>query len=157
MLERDHSDLQLIAILRDELLGVIRTIKVLSQRVLSGASMVTANNKVGCAIIFADNSMPYCLTGPCHTHGKGEECEVSHAIWILGHDRLVDANASIMVDVTGFGETANGVYEDIRLVLARGTDSQLAVCSVHRVARLECDDLLPYELLKLRTELQWGN
>ena len=62
-----------------------------------------------------------------------------------------------MVDVTGLGETTNGVYEDIRLVLARGTDSQLAVCPVHRVARLECDDLLPHELLKLRTELQWGN
>lgn len=118
--------------------------------------MVAADNKVGCAIIFADDSMPYCLTRPRHTHGKGEECEVSHAVRILGHDRRVDANASIMVHVTGFGETTNGVYEDIRLVLTRGTDSQLAVRPVHGIARLERDDLFPYKFLEVGTEFHWG-
>jgi hypothetical protein len=61
-----------------------------------------------------------------------------------------------MVDVTGFGETTNRVYEDIRLVLARGTDSQLAVRPVHRIARLERDDLLPYEFLEMGTEFLRG-
>jgi len=61
-----------------------------------------------------------------------------------------------MVNVTGFGETTNGVYEDIRLVLARGTDSQLAVRPMHWIARLERNDLLPCEFSEMRTELHWG-
>jgi hypothetical protein len=46
------------------------------------------------------------------------------------------------------------VDKDIRLVLPCGADSQLAVRTVHRVARLECDNLPPCELFEVRTELR---
>ena len=80
--------------------------------------MVATDNKVRCTIVFADDSVPERLSRARHAHCKRKKCEVCHSIRILGHDGLVDANTSVMVDVTGLGEANNRMDEDICLVLA---------------------------------------
>jgi hypothetical protein len=61
-----------------------------------------------------------------------------------------------VVNVTGLGQANDGMDEDIRLVLACGTDSQLTVRTVHGIACLERDDFPPCELFEVRAELRRG-
>ncbi len=144
--------MQFVAILGDKFLRVVRAVEIFSIRVFSRASVVAADNEVRCTIVFADDSVPERLSRARHAHCKREECEVRHAIRILGHDLLVDADTSEVVNITGLGEANNGVDEDICLVLACGTDSQLTVRTVHGIARLKCDNFPPCELFEVRAE-----
>ena len=46
------------------------------------------------------------------TH-EGQEGKVTHAVGVFLHDRLVDANTGIVVDITRLGQTDDGVNEDV--------------------------------------------
>ncbi len=116
--------------------------------------MIAADNKVRCAIVFADDSMPKGLSRACHAHCKRKKSKVRHAIGIFSHDRLVDTDTSVVVDVTGFGEANDGMDEDICLVLACGTDSQFTMRTVHGIARLECSNFPPCELFEVCAEFR---
>lgn len=76
-----------------------------------------------------------------------------------------------MVDVTGLGQTDDGVNEDIGLAGTGSTDSEFPVCAMHGIPGsllevfrtvglgtgipgLESDDLGPAELLKVETEFR---
>lgn len=76
-----------------------------------------------------------------------------------------------MVDITGLGETDDGVNENVSLTGTGSADSEFSVCTVHGVPGallavfraaeletglpgLESDDLRPTELLKVETELR---
>ena len=146
--------MQLIAILRDEVLSIVGAVKVLSVRVFSGTSVVAADDEVRRAVVFPDDGMPHSLPRPRHAHRKRKKGEVRHAVGILGHDRLVDADSGVVVDVARLGEANDRVDEEICLVLPCGTESQLTVRAVHGVARLERDDRPPCELFELRAELR---
>lgn len=58
-----------------------------------------------------------------------------------------------MVDVSSLGESNDGVDEHVGLVLAGSADGELAVSTVHGVARLERDDAAPRELVEVSAEL----
>ena len=98
------------------------SIKVFSGRVFSGSSVVSADDEVGGTIVLADDGVPDGFPWTGHTHSEGEESQVTHAVGILGHDGFVNPNASVMVDVTGFCETHDGVDEDVGLTFACGPD-----------------------------------
>jgi hypothetical protein len=59
-----------------------------------------------------------------------------------------------VVNVTGLGETDDGLDEDVGLLRAGGADRQLTVSTVHGVSGLESNDLLPAELVEVSTELR---
>jgi hypothetical protein len=59
-----------------------------------------------------------------------------------------------VVNVTGLGETNDGLDQNIGLLRAGGADRQLTVSSVHGVSGLESDDLLPAELVEVSAELR---
>jgi hypothetical protein len=115
--------------------------------------MITANNEVCSAVILADNSVPDSLTGSAHAHGKGQETQHGHAVGVAGQQGLVHADAGEVVDVTGLGQANDGVDQHVGLTGAGGADSELAVSTVHGVARLESDDLGPAKLVEVETEL----
>ncbi len=51
-----------------------------------------------------------------------------------------------MIDVARLGHADDGVDQQVGLDVARGPQRQLLMRPVHRVSRLECDDLAPAEL-----------
>ena len=61
-----------------------------------------------------------------------------------------------MVNVTGLGQTDDGVDKDVGLSGAGGNDGELTVSAVHGVAGLESDNLGPAKLLEVKTELGRG-
>ena len=115
--------------------------------------LVTADDEVRCTEVLTDDGVPDCFAGTSHTHGEGEEGEVAHAVGVLGHNGLVDTDTGVVVDVTGLGETDDGVDEDVRLPLAGSADGELTVSTVHGVAGLEGDDLAPGDLVEVCAEL----
>lgn len=151
--EGNDLDTELIPVLLNSVLGVVRAVEVYALGVLSWTSVVTADNEVGGSVILADDSVPDGLTGTSHTHGKGQQSKDSHAVGVTGHQRLVDTDTGEVVNVTGLGETDDGVDEDVGLAGAGSADRQLTMSAVHGVPGLERDDLLPAELVKVQTQL----
>lgn len=141
----------------NEILCIIRAIEIAAGRVLAGSSMVTADDEVSRAVILADDRMPYSLARARHAHGQGEESQVTHAVRILFHDRLVHSYAGIVVDIARLGEADDGMDEDIRLSLPCRPYGEFTMCPVHRVASLESDDFSPRELFEVRSELGRGD
>lgn len=156
LLEWHHLDVELIVVLDDEVLSIVGAVEVDALRVLARASVVAADDEVGRTIVLADDGVPDGFTGTSHAHSKGEEGEVAKTVGVLLHDCLIDANTGVVVDVSGLGETDDGVDEDVGLALAGGADGELTVSTVHGVAGLEGDNLLPRELLEVGTKLSRG-
>ncbi|VUC36812.1 unnamed protein product [Clonostachys rosea] len=156
LLELDHLDAELLLVLLDEVLSVVRTIVVLAVLVLTGTGVVTADDEVGGTVVLADDGVPEGLTGTAHAHSEGKESESTHAVGVTGQESLVDTDTGEVVNVTGLGQADNGVNEDVGLLRASGTDGQLTVSAVHGVASLEGDDLLPAELVEVSAELSGG-
>lgn len=62
-----------------------------------------------------------------------------------------------MIDIAGFGETHDGMDEDIRLTITRSAHRELTMCSVHWVARLERNDFAPGQFLEMGTQFRWSD
>ena len=106
--------------------------------------------------VLSDDGVPDGLSGSSHSHGKGQEGEVGHALRVGGHEGLVGPHPGVVVDVSGLGETDDRVDEDIGAALSGGSDGQLSVGSVHRVSSLESNNLAPCDLVEVRSELGGG-
>lgn len=153
LLEGHYLDVDLVLVLLDKVLGIVRAVEILAGRVLSGTSVVTANDEVSGSVVLADDGVPEGLTGTSHAHGQGQEGEGCHSGRVAANDGLVDTDTSEVVNVTGLGQTNDRVDEDVGLARAGSADSQLAVSAVHGVAGLEGNDTGPVELLEVGTEL----
>lgn len=153
LLELDDLDTQLTLVLLDSVLSVVRPVEVLALGVLTGTGVVTTNNEVSGTMVLPDDGVPDGLTGTTHTHGQGQKTQDGHTVGVTGEESLVGTDTGEVVDVTGLGETDNGVDQDVGLVGAGGTDGQLTVSSVHGVSGLESDNSGPAELVEVDTEL----
>jgi hypothetical protein len=153
-LELDHLDTKLLLVLLDEDLSIIRTVVVLTLLVLTGTGVVTTDDEVGSTVVLSDNGMPESLTGTTHAHSKGKEGEGGHAVGVSGQESLVDTDTGEVVNVTGLGETDDGLDEDVGLLRAGSADRQLTVSTVHGVSGLESNDLLPAKLVEVSAELR---
>lgn len=118
--------------------------------------MITTNDEVGVSVVLADNGVPESLAGTSHAHGQGQEGESSHAGRVATDNGLVDTDTGKVVDITGLGQTDDGVDQDVGLAGASSADSQLTVGTVHRVTSLESNDTGPVELLEVSTDLGRG-
>ena len=72
---------------------------------------------------------------------------------IVVHDRLVAADARVVVDVARLGHADDRVHEQVGLFFLGRAERELVVGAVHRVAGLEGDDLPPAALGELFAEL----
>ena len=155
-LEWYHLDLKFVVVLCDQILCVVRAVEVLALRVLTRTSVITTDDEVSRTKVLTDDRVPDGFTGTSHTHREWEEGKVAHAVRVLGHNRLVDTNTSVVVDVPGLGEADDGVHEHVGLVLASSADGELTVSTVHGVAGLEGDDLAPSDLVEVSAKLGGG-
>ena len=156
-LELDHLDAELVLVLLDELLGVVGAVVVLALLVLARAGVVTADDEVSRAVVLADDGVPEGLTGTTHAHSQRQQGESSHAVGVSRQEGLVDSDTGEVVNVAGLGHADDRVDKDVGTLGAGGADRQLTVSAVHGVASLEGDDLLPAELVEVRTQLGGGN
>ena len=156
LLELDDLNAQLGLVLLDGVLGVVGTVEVDTLGVLPGTGVVTTNNEVGGTMVLPDDGVPDGLTGTTHPHGQGQETEDGHAVGVAGEESLVGTDTGEVVDVTGLGQTDDGVDQHIGLLGTRGTDGQLTVSTVHGVSGLEGDNPGPAELVKMNAELRGG-
>ena len=156
LLEWHHLNLDLVAVLGDKVLCIIRTIEVLSLRVLPRTSVITNDNEMRRTKVLTDDSVPDGFARTSHTHGEGKESEVTHTVGVLCHDSLVDTNTCVVIDVAGFGETDDGVDEDVGLALTGGEDGEFTVSAVHGVTSLESDDFAPGNFVEVCTEFGRG-
>ena len=130
---------------------------VLAVLVLAGTSVVTADDEVGRTVVLADDGVPEGLARTTHAHSEGEQGEGGHTVGVSGNESLVDTDTGEVVNVTRLGHADNWVDEDVGLLGAGGADRQLTVSTVHGVASLESDDLLPAELAEVGAELRGGD
>lgn len=156
-LKRYDLDTDFFLVLFNKLLSIVRAVKVDTLGVLARAGVITTNNKVSNTVVFADQRVPDSLTRSTHTHSQGKQAELSHTVGILGHQGLVDANTSVVVDVSGLGETNNGVDQQVSLASTGSTDGQFTVSTVHRVTSLESDDASPLQFLEVGTQFAGSN
>ena len=154
-LERHHLDAKLLRVLFDEILRIVRAVKVFALAVLARASVITTNNKVRYTKVLANNRVPQCLTRSSHTHGKWQERKCGHTLRVAGHQALVDTHARVVVDITRLGKANNGMDEDIGLQFTSRTDGQFTVRAVHRVTSLESHDAAPRDLVEVVAQLSW--
>jgi hypothetical protein len=115
--------------------------------------VVTTNNEVGSTVVLADDGVPQGLAGTGHTHSQRKKGEDGHAVGVTGKEGLVNTDTGEVVNVTGLGETDDGVDENVGLARTSSTDGQLTVSAVHGVSSLESDDLGPAEFVEVETDL----
>jgi hypothetical protein len=152
-LEGNDLDAELVTVLLDGVLCVVRTVEVLTLAVAAGTGVVTADDEVGSTVVLADNGVPDGLTRTTHTHSQRKQTEDGHAVGVAVHDGLVDTDTGEVVNVTGLGETDDGVDKHVGLSGAGSNDGQLTVSAVHGVTGLESDNLGPAELLEVGADL----
>jgi hypothetical protein len=92
-----------------------------------------------------------------HAHGKGQQGEGGHAVGVSRQQSTIDTDTSEVVNVTGLRQANDRVDEHVCLLRTSGSDRQLTVSAVHRVSRLESNDLLPAELVEVRSQLCGGD
>lgn len=155
-LEGNDLNTELVLVLLDGILGIVRAIEFLTLGVLSGPGVVTTNNEVGRTVILTDDSVPDSLTRATHAHGKRKQTQNSHAVGVSGKQCLVHTDTREVVNVSRLGKAHDWVDEDVGLTGTGSTDGELTVSAVHGVTGLECDDLGPAKLVEVKTELCGG-
>ena len=138
-----HFDFEFILELGYELLSVVRTVEVLTLRVLSRSSVITTDDEVSRSEVLSDDSMPNCLARSSHSHSERQESESSHSLGVGTDDGLVDTDTGEVVDISGLGESYDGVNENVGVLLTSGTNGKFSVSAVHGVSGLESDDTGP--------------
>ena len=152
LLEVDHLHAELFFVLLEELLGIVRAVERLAALVLAGAGVVAADDEVRAAVVLADDGVPDRFARAAHSHREREQREHGRVLRIVRHQRLVAADARVVVDVARLGHADDRVDEQVRAFFLRGAERELVVCAVHRVAGLEGDDLRPAALAELFAE-----
>lgn len=153
-LEGNDLDTELVTVLLNGVLRIVRAVEVDTLAVLAGAGVVTANDEVGRTVVLADDGVPDGLAGTAHAHGKGKKTEDGHAVGVSGKESLVDAHTGKVVNVTGLGQADDGVDENVGMVRTGSADGQLSVGAVHGVTGLEGNDSGPAELVEVSADLR---
>ena len=135
--------------LTEQILRIVRTVKILTLGVLAGASVIAADDEMRAAVVLADQPMPHGLARPGHAHGKVQKAHCRGGLGILVQNGLVAPNAGEVVHVAGFGHTDDRMDQQVGLRLFRGAEGQFLMRAVQRIAGLECDHLTPAQLAEI--------
>ncbi len=93
--------------------------------------------------------MPDGLAGASHAHGKVQKAHGCGGCGVFAKNGLIAAHAGKVIDIARFGQTDNGVDQQVGLRLACGAECQFLMRTVQRVACLKCDNLAPAHLAEI--------
>jgi len=105
--------------------------------------VITTNDEVSRTEVLSDNGVPNCLTRSSHSHSERQESESSHSLRVGTDDGFVDSDTGEVVDISGLGESDDGVNENVGVLLTSSTNGKFSVSAMHRVSGLESDDTGP--------------
>jgi hypothetical protein len=108
--------------------------------------MVAADDEMRAAIVLADDRVPERLARSRHPHRKVQQAECRRLLRVVLQHVLVAAHARVVIHVAGARHSDHGVNEQVRFRVARGTQRQLVVRTMHRIAGLERHHLAPSQL-----------
>ena len=131
-----------------ELLRVVRAVERLAGAVLARARVIAAHDEVRAAVVLADDRVPHGLARTAHAHRERQQAQRGRLLGIRLHEMLVAAHAREVVDVARLRHADDRLDQQVRLDVLRRAERELLVRAMHRVARLERDDLAPAELLE---------
>ena len=154
--EVDHFDADFFLVLAEQVLGVIRSVEVLTSRVLAGASVVAANDEVGAAVVLADQAVPDGFARARHAHGEVQERHGGGRLWVFVQNCFVAAHAGEVIDVARFGHADNRVDQQVGLRLFCGAEGQFLVRAVQRIAGLEGNNLAPAQFAEVGAQFVRG-
>ena len=118
--------------------------------------MIATDYQVGASVVLAHNCMPDCLSRPTHTHRQLEQAECRRVLGIAAQDCLVTANPRVILHIARLGQTDHWMYQQVGLLFRRSAARQLNMGTMHRIARLECDDFIPTAFRELCAKLRWS-
>lgn len=72
------------------------------------------------------------------------------------HQRLITSDGRIVIDIAGLGHAAHRMDQQVRLVFSYRPHRQLEVSAMHRIPRLEGEDVPPARARELRAKLRRG-
>ena len=153
VLERHHRDVEFLLMLLHEVLCVVRAVERLAVAVLAGTGVVAPDDEVRAAVVLADDRVPERLARAAHAHRERQQRRARSSAPGMPQQMLVAAHAREVVDVAGLRHADDGLHQQVRLDVLRRAEGELLVRAVHRVARLERDDLAPAELLEAAREV----
>merc|ERR1712000_708983 len=104
-LEFHDFDSEFGLVLLDCVLSVVWSVEILASTILARPSMISADDEVSRTVVLSDDGVPDGFTRTTHTHGQTEQTKNSHSIGVSGHESLVDAYPSEVVNVTRLGQT----------------------------------------------------
>ena len=135
-----HADLGLVP--RQQLLRFVRFEEGLAVRTVAGPGVVPPDDEVVRAVVPPDDRVPERLARSGQAHCEGEKRQQGpRRVVVLLDERLVDADARDVVDVARLRQADGGVDQQRPVALGRRPLRQLLVAAVHRVSRLEGDDV----------------
>ncbi len=154
--EVDHFDAELFLVLLHKLLGVVGAVKRLAAFVAAGTGVIAADDEVRAAMVLADDRVPDGFARTAHAHGQRQQRQVRSVLRVVGHERLVAADARVVIDVARLRHADDRVDEEVGFFILRGAEGELVMCAVHRIAGLESNDLPPTALGELFAQLGGG-
>lgn len=137
--------------------------------------MISTDDEMSRTEILSNDSVPDGFSRTSHSHSEREKSKGGHSVGVSSDDRFVDSNlhdpnlAKITtrdgkgridsgegVDVSRFGESDDGVNEDVCLSISSGSNGQFSMSSMHGVSSLESDDSSPREFVEVSSEFSRG-
>lgn len=113
----ENLDSNGVFVCKEKLLGGVWVIEGFSFAVVSGASMITSDDKVGATIVLANDGVPAGLTGTGHAHCEWEQTQCCHSRRVILHQLLVASNTSVVIDVSGLCHSNDGMDKNVSLFL----------------------------------------
>ena len=109
MLEGYDFDAELVLVLLDGLLGIVRSVEVDTLGVFARTGVITTHNEVRSTVVLTDDGVPDGFARSTHTHSERKQTDNGHSIGISGKERLVDTDTGEVVNVSRLGEANHGV------------------------------------------------
>ncbi len=140
--------------LLEELLSVVGSVERVAVGITPRTCVIAADDQVTAAEVLADDGVEQRLSRPAHPHRQRQQSEHRGIARVAAHETLIAAHAGVVIDVSGLGHPDHRMDEQVRLHFPRGTQGELKVGPVHRIAGLEGDDPAPSQALEPTTQVR---
>ena len=142
--ESERLDAHFVRASLNQVLGVVGPVERLALRIRAGARVVAPDYEIVRAVVSPDDGVPHRLARAAHPHGERQQRQQNAVLVVVAlGQRLVCADAGVVVDVARSGQPDDGVEQQNAVHARRRALGQFFVDAVERIARLERRHVAP--------------